>query len=145
MQKLACLSLDRTPAAEVLAGTAGAWLEALTEGLEWDERADADRMRRAFVKLARVSRRWPSVPDFMDAMPPREPVKALAKEHRPATAAQVAAHVATIREALGTVVEPMPAAKVERETTPEQRDRIDADLRAHYGTDRKTAAAGGDA
>lgn len=140
LQKLACLSLDRTPAAEVLSGTAGAWLEALTEDRAWDEHRDSDRVRRAFVKLALVCRRWPSVPEFLDALPPVPAPLALARDFRPASPDVARQNAERIIEMLGETVKPMPSAKVERETTPEQRARIEAELGQHY--DRKRAAGG---
>ena len=82
LQKLACLSLDRTPAAEILTGTAQAWIEALTDGRAWDEERDAARVRRAFVTLARTCRRWPAPAEFVDALPPAPTPLALVREVR---------------------------------------------------------------
>lgn len=110
LQKLSCLSLDRTPAAEILPGTAQAWAEAIADGREWDERRDAQRMRTAFVTLARTMRRWPAPAEFLDALPPVKPLRAIEREHRPATPEQVAAHVEKIRKMLGCAVHPMPKA-----------------------------------
>lgn len=143
LQKLSCLSLDRTPAAEILPGTAQAWAEAIADGREWDERRDAQRMRTAFVTLARTMRRWPAPAEFLDALPPVPPPLALAKEHRPASPQQRAAAIEKIRTMLSATVQPIPAARVERDTTPEQRERIEGDLRAHYAG--KMTAAGPDA
>lgn len=143
LKRLMCLGLERTPAAEVIALTAAVWLEAMTTGRKWEQEHDAPRFRAGFAALCRTRESWPQPMHLLDAMPAREPLRAIEKEHRPATPEQIAAHAAALRAALGTVVEPMPAAKVERETTPEQRERIEQDLRQHY--DRKTAAAGGDA
>lgn len=67
LQRLACLSLDRTPAAEILTGTATAWLEALTDSRTWDESRDTPRIRQAFTTLARTSRRWPAPAEFLTA------------------------------------------------------------------------------
>ena len=69
LQKLACLSLDRTPAAEMLVGTAAAWTEALTADRSWDESRDASRVRAAFVTLAKTCRRWPAPVEFTEALP----------------------------------------------------------------------------
>jgi hypothetical protein len=63
------LSLDRTPAAEVIPGTVSAWTEALSFGRMWDEERDTPRIRAAFATLARVSRHWPAPADFLAAMP----------------------------------------------------------------------------
>ena len=141
LQKLSCLSLDRTPAAEVLLGTVQAWLEAITDGRTWDERRDAGRVQAAFRTLGRTMRRWPSPAEFLDALP-RVEQTAIGYEVKPVTHEEAAANIARLKAMLGEVVEPMPPAKPERETSAEERERIEADLRRHY--DRKTAAAGGD-
>ncbi len=137
-----CLSLDRTPAAEMLPGTAQTWLEAITDGKAWDEGRDADRIAAGFRTLARIARRWPAPAEFLDVVPPVADLPAIGYESKPVTPEQAAANIAKLKAMLGGVTEPMPKARVERETTPEQRERIEADLREHY--DRKRAA-GGDA
>jgi hypothetical protein len=67
-----CLGLDRTPAAEVIQLTAAVWLEAITEGREFDQQLDAPRFRRAFAVLCRDCRQWPLPSSLLEAMPPRE-------------------------------------------------------------------------
>jgi len=136
-----CLSLDRTPAAEMLPGTAQTWLEAITDGKAWDEGRDADRIAAGFRTLARIARRWPAPAEFLDVVPPVADLPAIGYESKPVTPEQAAANIAKLKAMLGGVTEPMPPAKVERETTPEQRDRLEEELRTHYG---KTAAAGPD-
>lgn len=69
-QKLYCLGLERTPAAEILPGTAGVWVETLADRFSWDRERDTARIRRAFVVLAGSRRNWPVPQDFMDALPP---------------------------------------------------------------------------
>lgn len=142
LQRLACLSLERTPAAEMLVGTAAAWAEGAMHGTKWDRHRDTCRVRAAFTTLVRTSRRWPAPVEFLEALPPVPPAQAVEHERKPASpdAARIAAE--KVSKLLGDVVRPMPKARVERETTPEQRERIEADLREHY--DRKRAA-GGDA
>lgn len=141
LQKLSCLSLDRTPAAEMLTGTAQAWLEAITDGSAWDEARDAERIAQAFRTLSRTVRRWPSPAEFLEALPPFRKPLVLDYECKPSPCPPEIAE--RMRELLKHNFQPIPPARVERETTPEQRDRIEQDLRAHY--DRKIAAAGGDA
>ena len=108
LQKLSCLSLDRTPAAEILSGTAQAWAEAVTDGREWDERRDAQRMRTAFVTLARTVRRWPAPADFLDAMPPVPPMPAIGHERKPSPCPQEIAE--NMRKLFAGCVKPMPTA-----------------------------------
>ena len=141
LQKLACLSLDRTPAAEVLAGTAQAWMEAITDGRAWDERRDAERVQAAFRTLGRTVLRWPAPAEFLDALPRIPPPSALSYESKPSPCPPEIAE--RMRKLFAGCVQPMPAATVESETTPEQRERIEGDLRAHYAG--KMAAAGPDA
>lgn len=132
LQKLSCLSLDRTPAAEVLSGTAQAWVEAITDGRAWDRSRDAERVATAFRTLARTSRRWPSPADFLDALPDVPAPLAIAYERKPASDAAKRACEQAVRSLLGTAIEQAPPARIERETTPEQRAQIEAELRKHY-------------
>jgi hypothetical protein len=142
LQKLFCLSLDRTPAAEMLPGTASAWLEAITDGLVYDRGRDANRLRRGFVILAKTVRRWPSPVEYLEAVPKYE-APAIGYETKPVSEEQAAANIARLKSMLTGVTEPVAPAKIERETTPEQREVIEADLRQHYTG--KMAAAGSDA
>jgi hypothetical protein len=68
-QKLYCLGLERTPAAEILPGTAKVWVETLSERFDWNQNRDTDRIRRSFVILAGTRLQWPLPQHFMDAMP----------------------------------------------------------------------------
>lgn len=100
LQRLACLSLDRTPAAEMLPGTALAWIDAITDGRAWDRDRDQPRVKRAFVVLSKTMRRWPAPVEFLDAMPRPEQQAALTKQHIPADPAKAEAAIAEIRRAL---------------------------------------------
>ena len=142
LSKLLCLSLERSPAADMIAGTAAAWVEAITFGSHWDEARDRPRFREAFITLANTREQWPAPKHFIEAMPAAPAPLALVREHKPANPEVARKAVEQITAMLGDVVQPMPKARVERETTPGQRERIEADLREHY--DRKRAA-GGDA
>lgn len=104
LQKLYLLSLDRTPAAELLSGTAQAWHEALTAGRSWDEERDAPRFRAAFVTLAQTRNTWPAPAHFMEALP-RHESKAISYEVKPASRAEAEAAMARIRRILR---EPLP-------------------------------------
>ena len=95
LQRLACLSLDRTPAAEMLPGTAQAWIEALTDGRAWDRERDEQRVRRAFVVLSKTVRRWPAPVEFVEALPRPEQL-ALAKQPIPADPQRAAAEIAEV-------------------------------------------------
>ena len=95
LQRLACLSLDRTPAAEMLPGTAQAWIEALTDGRAWDRERDEQRVRRAFVVLSKTVRRWPAPVEFVEALPRPEQL-ALTKQPIPADPRRAAAEIAEV-------------------------------------------------
>jgi hypothetical protein len=81
LQKLFTLSLDRTPAADVIPGTARTWVEALTHGRTWDEQRDTPRIRAAFATLQADSDRWPCPRDLIDALPSSEPQAAIGYDH----------------------------------------------------------------
>ena len=132
LSKLLCLSLERSPAADMIAGTAAAWVEAVTFGRDWVESRDRQRFRAAFVTLANTREQWPAPKHFIEAMPAAPSPLALVRDRRPADPEVVRKAVEKITAMLGDVVQPMPRARVERETTPEQRERIEADLQARY-------------
>lgn len=139
LQKLSCLSLDRTPAAEMLPGTAQAWLEAITDGKAWDERRDADRIAAAFRTLARTARRWPLPAEFLDALPKVEQ-QALGYEVKPTSPEEAA----KILDRLRREVESAPPLEAKPPVRMPHVDLAAAEqeLRQHYG---KAAAAGPDA
>ncbi len=83
LSRLLCLGLDRTPATDLIEGTAAMWVAALTKNRVWEQGPDAPRFREAFVTLAQTRRQWPAPADFMEALPPRtqlaltkQPIKA---------------------------------------------------------------------
>lgn len=98
-QKLLCLSLERTPAAEIIPGTVQAWIEVLTDRRAWDEERDTPRIREAFRTLARNRRTWPAPIDFSEALPQRQEWVALPKATP--TPEHAAAIIAEINERLG--------------------------------------------
>ena len=85
IQKLSCLSLDRTPATEVLEGTARTWFESLTHNRQWDSERDAERVASAFMTLAARSKRWPCPAEFLESLPPAVPLLQIAREKKPAS------------------------------------------------------------
>lgn len=99
LQKLYCLGLERTPAAEVLQGTAATWCEAVTTGRVFDRDLDTARIRRAFVTLASTRTSWPAPVHFIEALPQREQL-ALTKQPIPADPARAAAAVEEVRRML---------------------------------------------
>lgn len=71
MQKLICLCLEGGPAADTVKGTVMAWCETIRRRRALSEE-DAPRVREGFLNLMERSTRWPSVADFLEAMPKRE-------------------------------------------------------------------------
>ena len=141
MQKLYLLSLDHTPAAELLAGTAQAWHEAITADRAYDEARDAPRFRAAFLTLAQTRTNWPAPRHFLDALP-RVERAALGYEVKPASREEAAAAIARCRAMLGDVPTFTPADVKREPTVPAaEKQRIESDLQQHYG---KVAAAGPD-
>lgn len=66
---------------DLIQGTVGAWVEALTANRVWDEGRDAPRVRQAFVSLSQTRRTWPAPADFFEALPRhREELKALPRK-----------------------------------------------------------------
>lgn len=143
LQKLYLLSLDRTPAAELLAGTAQAWCEAITTGKRWEESRDLPRFRAAFVTLAQTRTSWPAPMHFLDALP-RVELAALSYEVKPASREDAAAAMRRIREMLAEAGEkPTPTFKPEP-VPREKKETVEEELRRHYGRDGKAMAAGAD-
>lgn len=130
-QKLFCLSLERTPAAEVVDGTAQAWFEALTFGREWDRQRDTPRIRRAFVTLAQTQRMWPAPRDFIEALPPAPAPKLIARGlGDPEVAAKA---LGEIGEILAKPVEDSTSRRTVRNSLP--LEDIEAQLKAHYSVE----------
>lgn len=84
LSKLVCLSLDHTPAMDMLEGTVSAWCSAITYRKVWTQ-ADMPRFVEAFGYLLQNCSHWPSPQDFLQAMPgpPSEAEKARALEVLP--------------------------------------------------------------
>lgn len=93
------MGLERTPAAEILPGTAEAWCEAVATGRVFDRDLDTARIRRAFVTLAGTRTSWPAPLHFIEALPQREQL-ALTKQPIPADPARAAAAVEEVRRML---------------------------------------------
>ena len=142
LQKLYLLSLDHAPAADLLAGTAQAWHEAITARRQYDARRDAARFRAAFLTLAQTRTSWPAPRHFLDALP-RVEQASIGYEVKPASREQAEAAMARIRKMLGGAPTLAPAdAKREPAVPAAEKQRIESDLREHYSG--KVAAAGPD-
>ena len=133
-----CLGLDRTPATDLIDGTVLAWHEALTDGRAWDRERDAERIRRAFVTLAKTREAWPQPKHLIEALPKIEQA-AIGYEVKPASREEAEAAMAQIKAMLSRRGEPEPEAKPADESKPDLAG-LEAELQRHY--DRKRAAAG---
>lgn len=65
------LSLDRTPALDVIGGTVIAWCQTLWPEKAWDEEHDTQRILQGFHQLCRHCEQWPSPKRFLELMPAR--------------------------------------------------------------------------
>lgn len=72
LRDLAALSLDHTPAAEVMPTTAAVWCEAIAHGRDLDE-SDAPRIDAAFRRIKATALRWPAPAELIAAIPARRP------------------------------------------------------------------------
>lgn len=139
LQRLVCLGLDRTPAAELLPLTLTVWIEALNHERSWDRARDEQRVKDAFSTLCRTVTQWPQPQHLMTALPPvtqqalTHKLPEVDPTHRPKAWDEIA-------KALR-----MPSPQSKSEDKP-KRESIDVDaverqLREHYA-DAKTRAAG---
>lgn len=80
LQRLMCLALPGTPAAETIAGTARAWADAMWYAPKaWDRDLDAPRIAAAFRGIGHRLERFPTPKALLEAMPARPPQPALPK------------------------------------------------------------------
>lgn len=100
LQKLMTLSLESTPAADMIAATGMTWVEAISAGRAFDRQLDAPRIRAAFRILEGRCTRWPAPRELLEAMPARRQRPALTDDVR-ATPELVEAEMAKMRALLG--------------------------------------------
>lgn len=148
LQKLACCSWERTPAAEVLPGTAQIWIEALTHGRAWDQGRDASRIRAAFLTLAQTRTQWPGPLHFLQALPDSTQLRLAGAGERPADSPELRQALDAV--ARGEVPKVTSVDGLRRElgavshaVTREDREAAERELAAMR--DRKSQAAGADA
>ncbi|WP_311515314.1 hypothetical protein [Oligella urethralis] len=97
-QKLLTLRLKNTPADEVIEGTLATWIDALSNNRVWNEQRDTPRLQAAFRTLCQYSEAWPSIHEFLNALPAPEPLAALPE---PKVSPEVALeNIAKIKEML---------------------------------------------
>lgn len=82
-QKLLTLRLKNTPADAVIEGTLATWIEATTIDRVWNENTDTERIRSAFRTLCAHSEAWPTISQFLNALPALEPVPTLPEPRVP--------------------------------------------------------------
>ncbi|CAM5521708.1 hypothetical protein [Eoetvoesiella caeni] len=72
LQALIVLHLPGAPGHETVAYTEDVWVEVLwTASIDWQETQDVERLRRAFLGLARRSDRWPAPRALLEQLPAR--------------------------------------------------------------------------
>jgi hypothetical protein len=78
LSRLLTLSLDRTPAAELLGETANTWADALWPNRNWFVDVDVERIAEAFRRISGAHRQWPAPADLIANLPSRHTGAALA-------------------------------------------------------------------
>lgn len=126
----------------MIAGTAQAWLEALTTNRGWDQARDQRRFEVAFATLARTAKRWPTVAELLEAMPrPPEQARLLRPTCIPGTREARCEH---LQHLLGAAYNPAvadpdyePAKATAGLSTPEERRAAEAALALRHSPDQE--------
>ena len=98
------LSLDGSPAAEMVGATTATWIDDLWHDRRYawaDAQIDATRIANAFRTIRHTARRWPNLDDFHRALPP--PPEAPALKHQPCSPEQAAANLKRLHEMVDEV------------------------------------------
>lgn len=99
---LAVLSLDGTPAMDVLAeATPKVWAAALWGGRAWEQERDVPRIRAAFRMIAASALRWPAPRQLAEALPTERPRAALPAPRSPEREAAALAALNALGARLG--------------------------------------------
>lgn len=99
---LAVLSLDSTPAMDVLAeATPKVWSAALWPSRAWRQERDTPRLRAAFRQLAATVTRWPAPAHLTAALPTERPALALPAPRSPERDAAALAALEALGARLG--------------------------------------------
>ena len=143
---MACCSWERTPAAEVLPGTAQIWIEALTHGRSWDQARDTSRIRGAFLTLANTRTQWPGPVHFLQSLPDSTQLRLAGAGERPADPPELRKVMESLKPedvitSIGDAARAI-APKVET-VTPEQRAEAEREIEHRkQARDGKALAAG---
>lgn len=70
LSKLYCLSLEKTPAVDMLDACVHAWIRALIARKHW-QLHDEDRLDEGFNVLLSIAKQWPSPAQYLEAIPAR--------------------------------------------------------------------------
>lgn len=100
VQRLLSLSLERTPASELLQFTAAAWADALWCGRVWYAEYDSERITEGFRVLSATRRIWPAPADLLAAIPDRDSGGVLALPKRVETEESRAMAMRTIADVM---------------------------------------------
>ena len=78
LQGMLMLRLRGSPGVDTIASLANAWMAVLASlPHTWDQGRDTPRIRRAFLTLGANCEFWPAPKNFIDALPPVQPLVAL--------------------------------------------------------------------
>ena len=98
LQRLYTLSLQGSPAADVLAFTAETWVSVLYPARRWEQERDLPRLTEAFRLLAGQVERWPTPKALLDCMPAVPEALALPAPRQRADPARIAKARAVVAE-----------------------------------------------
>lgn len=102
LAKMLSLRLDGSPPDDAVKAAASTWIEAITDGMAWNQERDTSRIRKAFVTLERTRERWPAPTHFLAALPaPVQP--RLAHQRRPVDPETAKSNIAQLRAQLSGV------------------------------------------
>lgn len=99
LQRLYCLSLARTPAAELYPATILTWVETLADGMSWEQDRDEARIAKTFRILERTRTEWPLPRNFLEALVPTGSPR-IRQEPRPLSRAEAQRRIDSIRAEL---------------------------------------------
>jgi sulfur transfer protein SufE len=99
------MSLQGCPSSEIIKATTATWIDDLWHDsrFAWaDPPKDATRIAEAFRTLRRTSERWPTMPEFVRALP--APPERVSLAHKPCSDEQAAANVDRLKRLAGELL-----------------------------------------
>lgn len=145
LTKLMSLSLDRTPASDLVQITAATWIDATSYDRDWQQERDTPRIRGAFSTLARTSDSWPSPRKFLEALPPPTQMRLAGTGERPFDPPELRKVMQSLKpeDVITSIGDAARAIAPKTEiVTPEQRAEAEREIEQRKQRDGKALAAG---